>query len=275
MGRKRYDIAVSYASEQRAYVERFVKRLEAHKLSVYYDRNAQAKMVGKILDQELHKIYIQESACCVLFLSEAYVTKPVTRYESQIILSETIYKDNFMYILKFDPVSIPGLNRNFIYSSIAEFPEPEHYADFMCEVVSGKPLECRFDSESALYTMLADGLEKILGRYASLYNYTFQQERQFGKVLLRLEFESSIVLQVQVGRLPGKSGVCLWIHRGSKACDDHAFQGYVTWIAAQCCYRLENRGLLKDLVPELTFPSENSLLERLNEEIQTILGVVL
>lgn len=68
MDKKKYDVSVSYASEQRPYVERFVKQLQAHKLSVYYDRDAQAKMVGKILDQELHKIYIQESEHCVLFL---------------------------------------------------------------------------------------------------------------------------------------------------------------------------------------------------------------
>ena len=91
MERQKYDVAVSYASEQRPYVERFVARLQSQKMRVYYDRNAQAKMVGKILDQELHRIYLQESNCCILFLSNAYVEKPVTRYESQIILSENLF----------------------------------------------------------------------------------------------------------------------------------------------------------------------------------------
>lgn len=72
MERQKYDVAVSYASEQRPYVERFVARLQSQKMRVYYDRNAQAKMVGKILDQELHRIYLQESNCCILFLSNAY-----------------------------------------------------------------------------------------------------------------------------------------------------------------------------------------------------------
>ena len=47
MERQKYDVAVSYASEQRPYVERFVARLQSQKMRVYYDRNAQAKMVGK------------------------------------------------------------------------------------------------------------------------------------------------------------------------------------------------------------------------------------
>ena len=73
MDEKKYNVAVSYASEQRSYVERFVKRLHSLKLQVYYDRDEQAQMVGKILDQELHKIYIQQSRHCVLFLSNEYI----------------------------------------------------------------------------------------------------------------------------------------------------------------------------------------------------------
>ena len=270
MKKKSYDIAVSYASEQRAYVERFVERLHAHKLNVYYDRDAQVRMVGKILDQELHRIYIQESSCCVLFLSDAYVTKPVTKFESNIILSETVYTDNFMYILKFDPVTIPGLNRNFIYSSIEEFPEPEQYADFMYEVICGE--RPKYDSESTLYEILADGIDRILEQCASQYNYIIQREKQFNKLHIQLKLEVSTILQIQIGKLPGKNGVCLWIHRGSRTCDDHAYQGYVTWMASKCCYRLENRGLLKEFMPELIFSSKTELMQRLDEEIQMILG---
>ena len=164
MERQKYDVAVSYASEQRPYVERFVARLQSQKMRVYYDRNAQAKMVGKILDQELHRIYLQESNCCILFLSNAYVEKPVTRYESQIILSENLFKENFMYIFKFDDVTLPGLNRNFVYSSAAEFPEPEAYSNFIYEVIRGK--KPKDDSGTFLYESLADGLVQILDRCA-------------------------------------------------------------------------------------------------------------
>ena len=60
---------------------------------------------------------------------------------------------------------------------------------------------------------------------------------------------------------------------GSRSCDDHAYQGCVTWSASKCQYRLENRGLLLELTPEIEFPSLAGLLERLDREIQTILGV--
>ena len=273
MEHKIYDIAVSYASEQRAYVERFVQRLRFHKLSVYYDRDAQRRMVGKILDQELHRIYIQESVCCVLFLSDAYAKKPVTRYESQIILSESIFRNQYMYIFKFDQISLPGLNRNFIYSNIHEFPEPERYADFMYEVTSGK--KATDDPALSLHEMLSNGLKQIMEHCTAQYCYALHTEKQFGKLQFQLKFESSVLLQIQLGQLPGKDGTCLWMNRGARACDDHAYQGYITWVPSKCCYHLENRGLISDLVPELIFLSLSDFLDRINEEVQAMLGGML
>ena len=124
-----------------------------------------------------------------------------------------------------------------------------------------------------LYESLADGLVQILDRCASQYKFTLRSDRQSNKLLLRLRSGAAVLLQVQVGQLLGKSGVCLWMHPGSRSCDDHAYQGCVTWSALKCQYRLENRGLLLDLTPEIEFPSLAGLLERLDREIQTILGV--
>ena len=158
-------------------------------------------MVGKILDQELHKIYIQQSRHCVLFLSNEYIKKPVTRYESQIILSETLFKDGFMYIFKFDDVTLPGLNRNFVYSSANEFPNPEQYADFLYEVTQGKKPENT--SEESLYGALSNRLTEILEHLAHQYELEFHADRQATKTLLQLRSDDSVLLQLQIGNLPG------------------------------------------------------------------------
>lgn len=270
MKRENFDVAVSYASEQRSYVERFVKRLSAHKLQVYYDRNEQSRMTGKILDQELHKVYIQQSEHCILFLSTAYIEKPVTRYESQIILSETLFKDGFMYVFKFNDVTIPGLNRNFVYSSIQDFPEPEQYADFIYQVIRGKAPKC--SSGDFLYQSLSGELTHILKHYAQQFGFVFQEDKQANKILMRLQSGLSVLIQLQVGKLPGKPGICLWLHRGRHSCDDHAYQGYVWWSAKDCRYFLENRGVLSDLTPKLEFTSTDELLKRLEEELQILIG---
>lgn len=101
MERQKYDVAVSYASEQRPYVERFVARLQSQKMRVYYDRNAQAKMVGKILDQELHRSIFRNpiAASCSC---QTHMLKSLLHAMIAIILSENLFKENFMYIFKFE-----------------------------------------------------------------------------------------------------------------------------------------------------------------------------
>ena len=270
MNKRKYDLAVSYASEQRPYVERFVKRLQSLNLFVYYDRNEQRQMVGKILDQELHKIYIQTSKHCVIFLSDAYIKKPVTRYESEIILSERLYKANFMYIFEFNHVTLPGLNRNFVYSSVEEFPEPEKYADFMYEVIQNKRPENQCDE--SLYKALSEQMHDTLKHISKQYGLAFTMNQQAEQTLLQLQSEHSILVQLKIGNLPGKQGVFIWIHRGRRTFDKHAYQGYVQWLPKDCCYRLENHGLLSDLVPELTFSSMDGLVTQLEGEIQRLIG---
>ena len=129
------------------------------------------------------------------------------------------------------------------------------------------------NSDTFLYESLADGLIQILNRYASQYKFALHSDQQANKLFLRLQSGAAVLLQVQVGQLLGKNGVCLWMHPGSRSCDDHAYQGYVTWSAPKCQYRLENRGLLLELTPEVAFSSLDGLLERLDREIQRMLGV--
>lgn len=270
MNERKNDLAISYASEQRSYVVRFVKRLESLNLKVYYDQNEQTHMVGKILDQELHKIYIQQSSHCVLFLSNAYIEKPITRFESEIILSERVFRDGFMYIFKFDNVDLPGLNRNFVYSTVEDFPEPEKYADFMYEVIQRKTPDVIY--EESLCSTLTDSLYVVFEHLSKQYGLELNTNRQANKNLLQLKAGNAILLQLQIGTLPGKSGVCLWLYRGRRFCDKHAYQGYLQWIAKDCYYLLQNRGILSELTPELTFSSLDVFVKQLEGEIQRLMG---
>ena len=271
MKKRKYDIAVSYASEQRTYIERFVKRLMSNGLMVYYDRNEKTKMVGKILDQELHRIYIDEAINCALFLSNEYINKPITKYESQIILSQSLYKAEYMYIFKFDEsLTIPGLNRNFVYSSIKEYPEPEQYADFMYEVIRGKTPSC--DVPDFLYTEVAEGLKRRLEHYAALFTLKLQVTNQTNKKLMRLKSGNAVLLQLQISHKLGNNGICLWLNKTQYACDDNAYQGYIEWCPANCNYVLENSGLLCELAPKIEFKSTSDIIDRIDNEIKLLIG---
>lgn len=136
---KPYEIAVSYASEQRVYVESFVRCLKRKHIHVYYDRDEQVRMAGKLLHEQLQEIYTEECNFRIIFLSHDYAKKPTTKLESEFILAENMYEKNRMFVFRFDETNLPGLNRNFIYSTIDEYPSPEDYANFIYACYKKKP----------------------------------------------------------------------------------------------------------------------------------------
>lgn len=79
-----YDIAVSFAGEDRALVSELVSRLEEKGVEVFYDFNETARLWGKDLEIELAQIYAQEARFMVVCLSSSYPLKDWTRFELEI-----------------------------------------------------------------------------------------------------------------------------------------------------------------------------------------------
>lgn len=133
-----YTIAVSYASEQRYYVEKFVNFFIEKNINIYYDRNEQAQMLGTLLHEKLQEIYTEDTYYRIIFLSKDYINKPITKMESEYILADNVYQKNKLYVFKFDEAMLPGLNRNFVYSTIEEYPDPEDYANLIYDAIKKK-----------------------------------------------------------------------------------------------------------------------------------------
>jgi len=135
---KKYDLAVSYASEQAEYVEAFVKRMKKRRFKIYLYTEEQEIMLGSILHEKLQEIYSDESMTRLIFLSNEYLKKSITRMEADVIIAEYTYERSNMYVFRFDDSHLPGLNRNFVYASIDKYPCPNDFADFMCQVIKKK-----------------------------------------------------------------------------------------------------------------------------------------
>ncbi len=133
-----YTIAVSYASEQRYYVERFVNYFIGKNINIYYDRNEQTQMLGTLLHEKLQEIYTEDTYYRIIFLSKDYIDKPITKMESEYILADNVYQKNKLYIFKFDETTLPGLNKNFVYSTIEDYPNPEDYAELIYDAIKKK-----------------------------------------------------------------------------------------------------------------------------------------
>jgi hypothetical protein len=107
---KRYDFCLSFATEQRPYVEEVARLLREAGLAVFYDAFETANLLGEDLYTHLDDIYNRGSRFCVLFASEAYVRKVWTNHE-RLSVQDRAMRDSAAYLLpvRFDDTPVPGL----------------------------------------------------------------------------------------------------------------------------------------------------------------------
>ena len=83
-GRKKsyqYEFCLSFAGENRKYVERVSKQLKARGHSVFYDTDNQVELWGANLEEKLIDLYCNRALFCVVFFSEDYMRKRWTKVE--------------------------------------------------------------------------------------------------------------------------------------------------------------------------------------------------
>ena len=81
MSSRNYDVAFSYAGEQREYVHATYECLKHLGVSVFYDASQVASLWGKNLYEYLSDVYSKQARYCVVFLSRQYAEKLWTKHE--------------------------------------------------------------------------------------------------------------------------------------------------------------------------------------------------
>ena len=126
-----YEICLSFAGEQRNYVEEVARELKSHSIRVFYDNDEQVSLWGKDLYSYLDQIYRCQSQYCVLFVSEAYAEKRWTNHERKSAQARA-FEENSEYILpaRFDDAQIPGLPDTIGYIDLNQV-SPKKLATFI------------------------------------------------------------------------------------------------------------------------------------------------
>lgn len=83
----KYDVAVSFAGEQRAYVEDVVRGLDLPAGRVFYDADYKAALWGEELTEVFTTLYRDEARYVVIFISREYSEKEWCRVERRAALS--------------------------------------------------------------------------------------------------------------------------------------------------------------------------------------------
>lgn len=109
----KYDIALSFATEDLSIAESIYQELKSLEIECYY--YPEQNNLGKDLLEESWRVYREESLIVLMIVSEHYVRKKWSDLERQI--AQTTQRDDHSYILplRLDQTSVEGLSSNIIY----------------------------------------------------------------------------------------------------------------------------------------------------------------
>ena len=112
----KYDIAISFAGEDRSVAKKLAEGLKRKGLEVFFDEFEQPNFWGKDLYQYLSEIYSKKARYCIVFISEYYVKKNWTQHELKSA-QERAFKENKEYILpvRLDNTEVPGIHSTVGY----------------------------------------------------------------------------------------------------------------------------------------------------------------
>lgn len=117
--RTEFDIALSFAGEDRNYVDQVAHLLRDRNVKIFYDLFEEADLWGKDLYSHLSDVYHNKARYTVMFISEAYARKLWTNHERKAAQARA-FQESQEYILpaRFDDTAIPGVLPTVGYVSL-------------------------------------------------------------------------------------------------------------------------------------------------------------
>jgi hypothetical protein len=129
----KFDVALSFAGENRPYVEKVAKYLTEKDIKVFYDKYEKTELWGKDLYVHLEEVYQKKAKYCVMFLSCNYAEKLWTNHERKSAQARA-FNEKREYILpaRFDDTKIPGILSTVGYIDLRGL-KPEEFGKLIIE----------------------------------------------------------------------------------------------------------------------------------------------
>jgi hypothetical protein len=116
-----YDVALSFAGEDRRYVEQVADALKDAGIRVFYDDYEKVSLWGRDLYSHLDYVYRIASRYCVIFISKDYAKKVWTNHERASAQARAL-SENDEYVLpaRFDDTEIAGIRPTIGYVDLKD-----------------------------------------------------------------------------------------------------------------------------------------------------------
>lgn len=130
---KKWDVALSFAGEDRRYVAEVAEHLKTKGVQVFYDDFERVNLWGKNPTEVFVDIYMRRARYTVLFISRRYKDKIWTRLERRAALARDL-TENGDYILpaRFDDTEIEGLLPTIRYEDLRRI-SPAEFSVLICQ----------------------------------------------------------------------------------------------------------------------------------------------
>lgn len=131
-----FDLAVSFAGEDRTLVASIVDKCKKKGYTVFYDADEVASMWGEDLTEYFANTYENRARAALMFVSEHYARKPWTTHERRSILVRALEQGPtgdgpYLLPIRIDDTKLPGVrdsiafidSRHYTLDEIANFVE--------------------------------------------------------------------------------------------------------------------------------------------------------
>ena len=197
MSRSR-DVALSFAGEDRWYVDPVAAALEAAGVDLFYDASETTELWGEDLAVRLDAVYRQQARFVVPFVSVHYAQKVWPQHEWRSALARAVtQREPFILPVRLDDTDLPGLRPTVLYLDGRRFGPKE---------VAGHVLAKLQRGESA-----TGGAARELGRLPSIAPQNFNPYAEAEGFLRHLEQQ----FRSKIGDLR-RSGIVLDVARGER-----------------------------------------------------------
>jgi hypothetical protein len=132
---KPYEVALSFAGEDRSFVESVANELRATGVRVFYDAYEEVDLLGKDLAAHFAGIYKDRANYCAMFISVHYARKAWPQFERQHAQARAlIEKREYILPIRLDDAEVPGLPTTIGYMD-ARAKSPKEVARVLLEKV--------------------------------------------------------------------------------------------------------------------------------------------
>jgi hypothetical protein len=131
-----FDVALSFAGEDRAYVDGVAERLRDRGVRVFYDRYAVVDTWGVDLVELFDEVFRSKARFAVVFVSESYVAKPWPTHERRSAQARALVElGPYLLPVRLDDAELPGLRPTVGYVDARHLTQ-DSLTDLICEKVA-------------------------------------------------------------------------------------------------------------------------------------------